>query len=173
MIQIRRGVFETNSSSSHSIVIMKEPYTTADGEAFPTWRLSKDGILHLSHYHLSFGWGKDILFDPYARLCYAIASYAFEDDKIDEIRELCRKRVKGFSDFRFDHDGEGIDHGYVDHQSDGLLKYTLGKLGISLEEFIFNNRYIVIIDNDNDDTIIDAMKDTGLLNMDRIEEIVE
>lgn len=173
MIQIRKGVFETNSSSSHSIVVMKEPYTT--DETLPDWRLRNEGIVHFPSYDLSFGWGKDILSNPYGRLCYAIASYSDDDDKIDEICELCRKNVKGFNGFRFDHAeyGDGIDRGYVDHLSYGLLQQTLDECGVSLEEFIFNNRYIVIIDNDNSDTIIDTMKDVGLLDMSKIEKIVE
>ena len=175
MIQIRKGVFETNSSSSHSIVIMKKPYTTDNNETLPDWCLRNEGIVYFPSHDLSFGWSKDILFNPYGRLRYAIASYSDDDDKIDEICELCRKNVKGFKGFRFNHAeyGDGIDRGYVDHLSYGLLQRMLNECGVSLEEFIFNNRYIVIIDNDNSDTIIDTMKDVGLLNMNRIEKIVE
>ena len=40
------------------------------------------------------------------------------------------------------------DYGYVDHQSSGLLMSFLKRKHISLEEFLTNKKYVVIIDGD-------------------------
>ena len=39
-------------------------------------------------------------------------------------------------------------YGYVDHQSHGLLEGMLEKYHLSLEEFVFNDRYVLVIDGD-------------------------
>ena len=168
MIQVRSGVFETNSSSSHSIVVTKgeQPIEMID----PEWRMH-DGELDMLYMDdLEFGRSPfDILCDWYGRLRYAIASMG--EACIDEITAACRRHLKGFDHIKLPQDryGDGENYyGYIDHQSFSLLRHTLRAHNITLEDFIFNDKYIVIIDGDEyyvfrrlrttllfDDTVID------------------
>ena len=160
MLQIRRGVFETNSSSSHSIIIKKQdrPITRVTD---PGWRMfideddennPRNGFIYFDNRDLEYG--RDpfhFLVDWYDRLAYAIASKHTKAD-IESFREICKRRITGFKDFRFPHDEwaheEDDYYGYVDHQSEGLLNKVLEHYHISLEDFIFNDRYVIVIDGD-------------------------
>lgn len=160
MLQIRRGVFETNSSSSHSIIIKKQD-RALDEQIDPGWHMHWDeddendprnGIIGFGEDDLEFG--RDpfhFLVDWYDRLCYAIASYHTKAG-VEKIKEICQRRIMNFRGFEFPHDDwahEDEDYyGYVDHQSQGLLEHVLEHYHISLEEFIFNDRYVIVIDGD-------------------------
>jgi len=175
MIQIREGVFETNSSSSHSIVIKKDSHFIDRIDA--GWRMGSNGILNI-------GWEDEITFerapfdvltDWHGRLRYALASFSYDPDKREEISEICARHIDGFNGFKFPstHYGNGSDdcyYGYVDHQSSGLLQSVLNR-GVTLEDFIFNDRYVVIIDGD-EYCVFDRLINANLLNMDEIEKIV-
>lgn len=147
MIQFRSGVFETNSSSSHSIVVTKDEQPI--GMIDPEWRLN-DGELDLWYTDdLEFGRSPfDILVDWYGRLRYAIASVG--EIYMDEIVAACKRHLKGFHHIKLPKDryDDGDYYGYVDHQSIGLLRHTLRVHNITLDDFIFNDKYIVIIDGD-------------------------
>lgn len=149
MIQIRNGVFETNSSSSHSIVVTKKdaPLGTVEGG----WRMKDDGGYRIyNEDELEFGRTPfDILCDWHHRLRYAIASLG--ESHIEEIEDACRKHVPGFTCIELPQDryGDGgVVCGYVDHQSFGLLRHLMESHNVSVEDFIFNDKYIVIIDGD-------------------------
>ena len=177
MITIRRGVFETNSSSSHSIVMMKRDNPTktigdsnmVDGD----WMVDKNGVMKFWYEpDLEFGRSPfELLTSWERRLAYAIASYANDENKINEIEEICKKRIAGFVEFKFPESRYGYNHGYIDHQSYGLLQNTLKELQISLEEFIFNDRYIVVIDGD-EYCVFDTLMDTDMFNKDAVEKII-
>jgi len=179
MIYIRKGVFETNSSSSHSIVMMKgdrPSKTITDSNMVDGgWHVNKNGTIDFWFEHdLEFGRSPfDLLTDWYGRLRYAIASFANNPEKIDELEQICQKRIAGFVKFKFIEDRwEGGDyHGYVDHQSSRILECALNKYNISLEDFIFNDRYIVVIDGD-EYCLFDTFVHTDMFNKDSIEDCV-
>ena len=52
MKQIRRNIFETNSSSSHSIVLTNDDLDKSNSEYFPYFEtyLCNDGIYNISNY---------------------------------------------------------------------------------------------------------------------------
>ena len=159
MLQIRQGVFETNSSSSHSIIIKKKDHPL-DEKVDADWRIRKKDENDPKNGKLTFYWDDleferspfHFLVDWYDRLCYSIAS--FNNKKtVDELEEICSRRLEGFKGFDFSLVGHGADkgkeyYGYVDHQSHGLLEGMLGKYHVSLENFIFNDRYVIVIDGD-------------------------
>lgn len=180
MIYIRKGVFETNSSSSHSIVMMKgnRPCKTIKDSNMVNggWRVNKEGVMDFWFENdLEFGRSPfDLLTKWEGRLRYAIASYAGDKDKIKELEEICQRRIAGFVKFKFRTDrweGSGEYHGYVDHQSYGLLQSTLKKYNISLEDFIFDDRFIVVIDGD-EYNIFDTLSGTDMFNRENIEDVV-
>ena len=179
MIQIRKGVFETNSSSSHSIVMMKENKPTktelegnmVDGE----WHVDDNGVMNFWYEpDLEFGRSPfDLLTDWYGRLRYCIASYSSDNDKIEELEEICRRRIAGFTSFKFriDQWDNELNRGYVDHQSSGLLSAALNKFNVSLEEFIFDDRFVVVIDGD-EYCVFDTLIGTDMFNKENIQDII-
>ena len=177
MKQIRRNVFETNSSSSHSLVI------TTDDEHYTREEINKnfymtDGIVRLWESSLEFYRSPfDMLVTFKDKLRYAIASS--NGNLVDECREICKKYVDGFTDFEFDTKDYVWDSGvndYVeadepipnyggtdDYQIEGWLKYY----NVSLEEFLTNKRYIVVVDGD-EYAIYDHIKKSGLFDTSKI-----
>lgn len=177
MKQIRRNVFETNSSSSHSLVIM------TDNEYYTREEINKDfymtdGIVRLRESSLEFYRSPfDMLVTFKDKLRYAIASS--NGNLVDECREICKKYIDGFTDFEFDTkdyvwDSEVKDYvvanvpvpnygGTDDYQIEGWLK----KYNVSLEEFLTNKRYIVVVDGD-EYQIFDHIKKSGLFDTSKI-----
>lgn len=177
MKQIRRNVFETNSSSSHSLVI------TTDNEHYTREEINKnfymtDGIVRLWESSLEFYRSPfDMLVTFKDKLRYAIASS--NGNLVDECREICKKYVDGFTDFEFDTkdyvwDSEVKDYvetdepipnygGTDDYQIEGWLK----SYNVSLEEFLTNKRYIVVVDGDEYNCWL-HIKDSGLVDTSKI-----
>ena len=167
MIQIRKGVFETNSSSSHSIVMMKTdkpkkcPFESA-------WVFKGEVAFYESD--LEFGRAPfDLLTDWYGRVRYCIAA----GYDVDELTEMCRRNIKGFDHFNFEKNrwSKGPYKGYIDHQSIGALETALKKFNVSLEEFIFNDRFIIVIDGD-EYCVFDSLRNSEMFNKDGVEQIV-
>ena len=177
MKQIRRNVFETNSSSSHSLVI------TTDNEHYTREEINKnfymtDGIVRLWESSLEFYRSPfNMLVTFKDKLRYAIASS--NGNLVDECREICKKYIDGFTDFEFDTkdyvwDSEVNDYveadepipnygGTDDYQIEGWLKHY----NISLEEFLTNKRYIVVVDGD-EYCVWSNIKDSGLVDVKKI-----
>ena len=177
MKQIRRNVFETNSSSSHSLVI------TTDNEHYTREEINKDfymtdGIVRLWESSLEFYRSPfDMLVTFKDKLRYAIASS--NGNLVNQCRELCQKYVDGFIDYKFDKidyvwDSEVKDYvetdepipnygGTDDYQIEGWLKYY----NVSLEEFLTNKRYIVVVDGDEYNCWL-HIKDSGLVDTSKI-----
>ena len=172
---IRRGIFESNSSSSHSLIITKN----TEIEDFSNFRLREDGTLEI-------WWDRDLEFDRspeaplidfYGRLKYLIASYSNDEEKINEIAETVKELIPGCTgikfpkQYRWRDDKEYIYYGYVDHQSSGILHRYLSKYNVSFKEFLTNKKYIIILDGD-EYCMWDAMKESGLINKDYIKQEV-
>lgn len=177
MKQIRRNVFETNSSSSHSLVI------TTDDEHYNREEINKDfymtdGIVRLWDSSLEFYRSPfDMLVTFRDKLRYAIASS--NGNLVNQCRELCQKYVDGFVDFKFDKidyvwDSEVEDYvetddpipnygGTDDYQIEGWLKHY----NISLEEFLTNKRYIIVVDGD-EYCVWSNIKNSGLVDVKKI-----
>ena len=179
MISIRQHVFETNSSSSHSIVLINDDLNKSDAECFPYFKtyLCSDGTYYIFDHNLTFGRSPfNVLYTFSEKLNYAIAS--FGEEKFNELEELACKYLKGL-------DGEccsGIElpkcrwsnkenkyYGDIDHQSAGILQSFLFKEDISIEEFLTNSNYIVIIDGD-EYCVFDKLKESGLIKSDTIKK---
>lgn len=178
MKQIRRNVFETNSSSSHSLVITTDNEHYTREEINKNFYITKEGKVRLWESSLEFYRSPfDMLVTFKDKLRYAIASS--NGNLVDQCRELCCKYVDGFTDFEFDTkdyvwDSEVKDYvetddpipnygGTDDYQIEGWLK----KYNVSLEEFLTNKRYIVVVDGD-EYAIYDHIKKSGLFDTSKI-----
>lgn len=171
-IKIRKSVFETNSSSTHSVCIscakLKGQYSTLfpDCSDFITVNFGE------------FGWGPDVLSTPYEKLQYLVTllieitapntrwpswdefiqnneEYKMIDTvvyeftgyhiNIDEEVNVRSYNFNGDTSFYWSHNG------YIDHQSAEFnsIEDFLNFNGVSCKDFIFNNSIFVNIDNDN------------------------
>lgn len=157
MIQVRKNIFETNSSSTHSLVISKKDRGyDYDG------LIIKDGVLHISFGE--YGWGPEILRTPNEKLSYLITDrnnidYDWEcppseeefeellanDPKVQEIINVVKSCCPEIKEVKYEFGDEYNPLGYVDHQSRGASY----EHDLSIEDIIFSNKVIILIDNDN------------------------
>lgn len=169
---IRRGVFETNSSSSHSLCISGKSDSIT--KHLPT---NSDNIVMISPDE--FGWSGPTLCSPADKLSYIITmvfeQYSDEEDfriytgkskwsfkinsnKIMETTEFkeiekCIIENTDYAGLQLEYDAYDTDYAYIDHQSfsDDYESYKdfLDYYGITLADFLFNGKYQMIITNDN------------------------
>ena len=196
MIKVRNSVFETNSSSSHSIIVLSKAsddrkYTKEEFEDGFYLEYRDNGVFKIPYDDdLDFGrYPFRILSSFRDKLYYSIASFCGNapymstsidsKDKFEELVEIAKKYVDGLSDIEApktsywsDEREEYIDcdyYGDIDHQSTGLLKECLLGEDISLEEFLTNKKYVIIIDGDEYDTFLDEI-DSGIVDLSSIKK---
>lgn len=158
MLKIRKNIFETNSSSTHSLVISKK-----DRGYDYNLPVDEEGVLTISFGE--FGWGPEILKYPHEKLSYLITDrnsihydwqnppsekefeYMLSQDKrVQEIIEVVKSCCPEVKEVKYEFgDNKYNPLGYVDHQSQG----TSYESDLSIEDIIFSNKVIIMIDNDN------------------------
>lgn len=160
---IRRMVFETNSSSSHSLSIVG-----ANNMALPRDNTPRNVTVIPGEY----GWGYERLDDVWSRLGYIVTAIQYHDEQIcphiysdnkDAVVIENSHYFKWLSEMTQDYigwtliyeksDDQWYPHGYIDHLSVGLLEdYFVedeAKFKENMRDIIFNDKYDIIIDNDN------------------------
>ena len=159
MIQIRDNTFETNSSSSHSLII-----TDFDGKYTPEEMMKgiylwKDKGTRMYESHLEFYRSPFFLLATFeSKSRYAIASS--QGHLADEVEKIWHKYIPNFNGFKFDMKTEEYDYdkkewvdleepkpiygGTDDYQIEGWLK----SYNVSLEDFLTMRRYMVVCDGD-------------------------
>ena len=159
MIQIRDNTFETNSSSSHSLII-----TDFDGKYTPEEMMKgiylwKDKATRMYESNLEFYRSPFSLLATFeSKSRYAIASS--QGHLADEVEKIWHKYIPNFNGFKFDMKTEEYDYdkkewvdleepkpiygGTDDYQIEGWLK----SYNVSLEDFLTMRRYMVVCDGD-------------------------
>ena len=143
MIKIRNNVFETNSSSVHSIVVSTEPVNSIPGTIW----------FGIGEY----GWEMDELKDSFSRASYfytaacCLYNRDIAPDLYDMLTPYGYELV--FDKPIFDEDG-WLTNGHIDHV-DGCKEFVDTLMGDAdlLIKFIFNDHSFVITGNDNCDEI--------------------
>lgn len=136
---IRKNLFETNSSSTHSICISKEPVTNYPNEIW-------FGIGE-------FGWGCDKV-DKYDYLYTAILTRENRDELIEKLKSTLDKyniRYNLSKPKFWECDGyEYLDNGYIDH-SDELAEFIDAVMSDEdrLLRYLFSDNTYVYTGNDN------------------------
>lgn len=210
-VQIRNGVFETNSSSMHSIAVRKQHGKIASPETERVY-IHKGSVSIYSDDLNYERYPFRMLYTLMDKAKYAVASYLGGYQYLEKDSEKAKEFLEGelypvirkyFPDFvKFDfrtdwervyidpddpedaychwdegvhytgddspsgyslikedgtktplvedkeHYVEVVDYGNVDHQSTGLLQGFLKKSGVSLEDFLTDSAYVVVIDGD-------------------------
>lgn len=168
-IAVRAGMFETNSSSMHSICLANSKankgdnsYNTEDARiqalgpyirgfddfGYLECRLRIDLVSTMDAH--DYGWGLEILKTPIDKLGYVYSSLLAESSRKYQYEELV-------------YDAIGLDYfngfivpdpiQYVDHQSACMLGEYLGQSNNPVEtlrELIFDDHYFILICSDND-----------------------
>lgn len=157
MIQIRDNTFETNSSSSHSLII-----TDFDGKYTPE-EMMKGIFLWNDNKDRMYGSDLEFYRSPFSLLAtfesksrYAIASS--NGRLADEVEKIWYKYIPNFNGFKFDMKTEEYDYdkndwvdldepkpiygGTDDYEIEGWLK----SYNVSLEDFLTMRRYMVVCD---------------------------
>lgn len=152
-LTIRKSMFETNSSSMHSIIITKNN-DSYDEKELKVYK----GILRFLEDDIEFSRSPFQFLNTWrGKVAYAIASYCQEYERDDEeakefisnLETIIKKHVEDFDHIELpDPEDTWYPYGYVDHQSAGLLQKFLSKENVTLEDFIFIPKYIVVIDGD-------------------------
>jgi hypothetical protein len=142
MKNIRQGIFETNSSSSHSISISKD----TDG-VLGTLFVDDDGIVHLDGGE--FGWEEETYYGSLIKANYC----AIDTEHSPEYRKMLVKVIcehTGAKDVAFDFspDWDHENYSYIDHQSQGTSHEAFADEE-TLKMFIFNRNSYLHTDNDN------------------------
>lgn len=184
MKSIRKGCFETNSSSMHSLAIWKEvePY---ENYALTLGGCDDEGIFKLFKYRNDV---RDAQYDRYPfqqlispidKLRYVVGCYCGEgkwtSNKIrKELEAVVKAHVPGCKKVQFyyeDWDGNR-EYAYTSSCNDsGEFPIDfLHRKNISLEDFIFNPKYTLQIDGDEYQTFANMFR-INMINIDNLEDI--
>jgi hypothetical protein len=131
---IRKGVFETNSSSSHSISLASEDKQFVLDTIYP----DQNGTVTIQGDEFGWEWFKHN--DALTKASYAAQSYANDRDVLEKIEAVIKEQT-GADRVVF----SGLDDGYVDHDSYGVAPKTFHEL----KNFIFNKNSWLFGGNDN------------------------
>ena len=138
--QIRRGTFETNSSSTHAICITKK-------------EIYKDLLpKHLTFYHDEFGWENAEYSTLRKRASYlyqAICDCYDKEEKIDKLNQITTILDHYHITCEFKANDGDYEDGYIDH-AENLIDFIdkILKNEDAFMKYLFGNSF-VITGNDN------------------------
>jgi hypothetical protein len=153
---IRTKVFETNSSSTHSISII-----SGDPKLYSTISVDEDGTIELTGGQ--FGWEQMMFTSPIAKANYAIQdvfgnrrSYNDDEDEISFLNFLKDEKLQMIFEVIKEHtkakniviNKEELKSGYIDHQS-AETSMEAFESKQTLFDFLFNPNSYIHTDNDN------------------------
>lgn len=186
MKQIRRNVFETNSSSSHAISFSKSKHEVDYTQLVPDF----NGVIH--SWFDEFGWGYYGFEDTntaQVKLSYLITQICETNDcprpwccekyelqeaaeavmETDDFKMLEKDIVSTLKEHGIPAEKiivEANQEGYVDHQSVTGIKNVLPDECSTYSDFIFDKGYDLIIDNDNnysEDDLLEAVQNNNAM----------
>lgn len=144
--KIRRGVFETNSSSTHSVSISRKGYTNG-------WHHLNNTILTITPGE--FGWGPEILYSVGGKLSYIVTAIMYYENvgytEVGRTRAFKRlqKVIQDFCGLEVRYDP--VCEGHIDHQSIGEFWFPddYDDFKEYMLNLIFNGDSYIEISNDN------------------------
>ena len=155
-MQIRTGMFETNSSSMHSLLIMKKHQVMTQKEIREEYYLDEDwnkdrsNILQLDRDCEEYGRGFDVLTSFRDKLSYALASicgssyslksYIRGGDTFYEVFEPLLKKLVGVDEVKLYWDSENF-HVYSDSVTDDLEQDYTTYEEVPYEDLIHNENW--------------------------------
>jgi len=137
MKTIRNNIFETNSSSSHSISIRYNPFIK-DNSLVPY-----NGEIRIDTGE--FGWEWKKYNDAYTKASYFLTRFKHDESMLEMLKEVISKNCENCSIVL---EIDDYQNGYIDHQSTNTLDDIISS--DELENFIFNKNCWLYLGNDNE-----------------------
>lgn len=142
---VRHGVFETNSSSCHSLSV-------GNSGVYQSITPNEDNLIVIDDSY-EFGWSQEMYTNTDERLAYAYVyamdwSREYKEEFFNTLQQVVCEHTGASAVLH--NKGEDSGYGYIDHQSveDGELDYIFKDKGL-LKSFIFDRDSWVETDNDN------------------------
>lgn len=167
---IRKNIFETNSSSSHSLIVTK--IDDIDIINLNNIDLDENGKFIIGDYESCYNRSPDApLFHFQDKLKYLVAAYQDNQNAMRELEDIAIKVIPGCTGFVYNYvDGWGDTfYGYVDGESREMVKKFFNTHNVSFEDFLLNKKYVIILDGD-EYNIWETLKECHLINLDNIIE---
>ena len=146
---IRRGVFETNSSSTHSLVI-------TEAVDFQTVSLNDWGALVI--HPQDFGWEQETYGDAESKLSYTaiyVRDWVQNQSEQEAFKTMLDEMLIEYTGASYvqhpeEKEGSWGSGGYIDHQSvENHDLHFLFESPATLKNFIFGRHNYIETDNDN------------------------
>ena len=142
MQKIRHNVFETNSSSTHSISIHSDSVDT-----YHTLYPDREGVLTFQGGE--FGWEFAKYSDAITKAEYLVTLFKVHGQPCQELFERVVLNHTGAK--KIEYDIKGTYSAYIDHQSLECSKNPIFHLTEeTMRDFIFNPKSVLMTGNDND-----------------------
>ena len=138
MKKIRKNIFETNSSSTHSISVCGNEI---DSDMYDFIIPNENGEIIFSN-SICFSWGFEKFNDAHTKALYCIADHIGEQEKIDMVKKViseqtgCNNIIVSINDYMIDHQSYGTSNEVFESEE-------------KLKNFIFNKNSWLFIGNDN------------------------
>lgn len=173
--QIRSSVFETNSSSAHSIVIRSANEHYNAKELREHMYINKNGEWNLWQYELEFGRSPFKYLATFVdKVRFVIASICDGEDadkRFEEIEKIVKEQMPECKKIIIE-EPDGLFHsfryGFVEDE-DIILPFLQEK-GIDLKEFLANKKYNIICDGD-EYLVWEDMMNSGVIDKNEIEGV--
>lgn len=169
---VRNGVFETNSSSAHSLAYKNTVLRDYDYKpskdlclSIKELRLTKkpkeyEMYSYMSLYFDEYGWGYDVLRSPAEKLSYLMSSvYQYKTWGVVKGDQFFKQVIQWLSELDIvvelpEEYGESSEvDAYVDHQSWNVVTKDMFQTKEDLLTYLFNNDIVIYIENDNSDVM--------------------
>lgn len=169
---VRNGVFETNSSSAHSLaykntVLRDYDYKPSEDLCFATKELhltkkpkEYEMYSYMPMYFDEYGWGFDVLYSPAEKLSYLMSSvYQYKTWGVIKEDPFFKQVIQWLSELGIvvelpEEYGESSEvDAYVDHQSWNVVTKDMFQTKEDLLTYLFNNDIVIYIENDNSDVM--------------------
>lgn len=167
---VRNGVFETNSSSAHSLtykntVLRDYDYKPKEDLCFATKELhltkkpkEYEMYSYMPLYFGEYGWGFDVLSSPAEKLSYLMSSvYQYKTWGVIKEDQFFKQVIQWLSELDIvvelpEEYGESSEvDAYVDHQSWNVVTKDMFQTKEDLLTYLFNSDIVIHIENDNSD----------------------
>lgn len=165
---IRNGVFETNSSSAHSLaykntVLRDYNYKPKDDLCFATKELhltkkpkEYEMYSYMPLYFDEYGWGFDVLSSPAEKLSYLMSSvYQYKTWGVIKEDPFFKQVIQWLNELDIIvnlpeeyGDSSNVD-AEINHQSYDVVTKDMFKTKYDLLTYLFNNDIVIHIENDN------------------------
>lgn len=168
LIQIRNSVFETNSSSMHTLAIKKNHHKLTEEDLKHEYcgiSIGSNGVTHLFDFECSQYDTESFIpiYRIYDKIKYIIYRKSLRAKSQEELIKWIEENIypvikKYYPKFvKINIDGFDCDSIYNKDKEDYLIQY-LKDNNISIEDFITDTSYCVFTDTDNDSVLFDLMR---------------